>query len=171
MKNILIRFVCSLMIIGIIVLAFHNYKNNAAFWNTSFSSCASLALATGLSFYLVQRQTDLRKQKEIFIKLLESLKNLLDDEESCHFHGVTEKKVLMRKRDISNKIEFITHFSRKFSIQDEICFLEEKYNEYAEIIGNHIDDLTILEKISDDLSRPLTLMSQKVYEIMINLYN
>ena len=63
------------------------------------------------------------------------------------------------------------NLSRNFSIEEEARFLSSKFSEYDEVIGNHINDLDTLKKMSLDLKRPLDLISQKIFEIMIELYS
>ncbi len=155
----------------IIALGIFNFIRNESFWNASFTTCISLLIAIALSFYIVQRQTDQRRQKEIFIKLLEEFKKIIDDEKSYVFDNVSDEQILMRKRDIHNKLDFISKYSEKFKIGSQTKFLNDKYEEYNSIIGNHIKDRETLNKLNDELLRPLSLMSQKIFEVMIDLYN
>ena len=77
----------------------------------------------------------------------------------------------MNKRAMNSKIGFIAQFGEKFNISKEIAFIEEKFKEYDSIIGDHIDDCNTLGKLHNELRRPLSLISQKIFEIMMNLYN
>ena len=155
----------------ICIIGLYNVGHNDKFFEMSFSTTVSLVLAIGVSFYIVQKQTDRRIQKQLFIDLLKSLQVLVDDEKSYIFSDNNSKEILMRKREISNKLSFIKKYNNKFNFDTSTEFLEEKFNEYDEIIGNHIQDLDTLNKIHNDIKRPLSLMSQKLFEMMIELYN
>lgn len=154
----------------ILGLSIYNGICNDKFWEASATTCFSLFVAAILSFFLAQRQTDRRKQKEIFIQLLESLKNIVDDERSYKLKNSSKEEILMRKRDMSNKIQFVKKYSETFSIKKEIDFIEEKFTEYDSVIGDHIEDLETLGKLDNELGRPLSLMSQKIFEVMLNLF-
>ena len=160
-----------LVVAAIVLLGIYNIYKNPDFWDASATTCISMLVATGLSFYIVQRQNDLRKQKDIFIKLLESLKDIVDDEKSYKFVGMSVKEILMQKRAMSNKIAFIKKYEKKFGISDDIAFLEKLFEEYAAIIGDYIEDVNVLVQRENELKRPMLLMSQKIFEIMFNLFN
>lgn len=171
MKKKWMSLVLILPILSVIGIGIYNIYNNQKFWETSATTCISLLFAAILSFYFVQRQTDFRSQKGIFIKLLESLQTIVNDEKSYNFSEVSKEQILMRKREMNNKIKLINDLSRKFSIEEEARFLSSKFSEYDSVIGNHINDLDMLKKMSLDLKRPLDLISQKIFEIMIELYS
>lgn len=170
MKKRVPLFITVVIILLVLGIGIYNACCNDEFWDASVTTCISLIVAAVLSFYFVQRRTDQRKQKEIFIQLLESLKVLTDAERSFKLSGVSREEILMQKRTMNNKLNFIKKYSVKFSLQKEVDFLEEKYTEYDTIIGDHINDLETLSKLTNELKRPLSLMSQKLFEIMLNLY-
>lgn len=171
MKKNWILFVTFFVVAAIVLLAAYNAYKNPDFWDASATTCISMLVATGLSFYIVQRQNDLRKQKDIFIKLLDSLKDIVDDEKSYKFVGMSVKEILMQKRAMSNKIDFIKKYEKKFGISEDIAFLEKLFEEYAAIIGDYIEDVNVLVQRENELKRPMLLMSQKIFEIMFNLFN
>lgn len=171
MKKYIIIILAIVLIAPIIVLLIFNAKNNTQFWNASATTCFSLIFAVGLSFYLVQKQTDYRSQKSVFSKLVESLIYIIEDNKSYDFSSSTKEEILMKKRSINNKLTLMKKYGKKFSIQKEVEFLNKEFCEYNDLIGNHIDDIDTLRKMKDDCYRPLSLMSQKLYEIMIKLYD
>ena len=123
MKKKWMSVVLILPILCVIGIGIYNIFNNQKFWETSATTCISLLFAAILSFYFVQRQTDFRSQKGIFIKLLESLQTIVNDEKSYDFSGVSKEQILMKKREMNNKIKLINNLSRKFSIEEEARFL------------------------------------------------
>lgn len=171
MKKNWILIVTIFVVAAIVLLAAYNVYKNPDFWDASATTCISMLVATGLSFYIVQKQNDLRKQKDIFIKLLESLKDIVDDERSYKFVGMDAKEILMRKRSMNNKLDFLSKYQEKFAISEDIAFLEKQFGEYDSIIGDYISDVNDLVGRESELKRPLLLMSQRIFVIMFNLYN
>jgi len=171
MKKSTLILILTIICIAILGITIYNAISNDEFFNAPITTCISLFIASGLSFYVVQRQTDRRKQKEIFVQLLESMKELVDDEKSYHLAGRSKEEILMQKRAMNNKIDFVKKYSDHFSIKTEISFLEDKFNEYVAVIDGHINDLETLGKLGAELKRPLSLMSQKIFEMMFNLYS
>ena len=144
---------------------------NEEFWSVSAFDCLSLLIVVGVSFFIVERQTDKRKQKELFVSLLEALKALTEDKKSYDFSDSSWEEVLMRMREIRLKLQLIKKYSEKFGIQMEYEFLNEKYEEYQRVIDNHPSNMTLLAQLHQELYRPLNLMSQRIFEMMIALYN
>lgn len=158
-------------IVAIFILMVYNVCTNCdKFFEVNVINCINTIVVIGVSFFIVQRQTDKRKQKDIFISLLEALKNLVDDEKSYNFIGVEKENMLMRMREITLKVEVIERYSEHFKIEEESRFLSEKLEEYVDIIDNHSTDMNLLCQLHKELKRPLNLMSGKIFDIMLNLY-
>ena len=68
-------------------------------------------------------------------------------------------------------IDVLDGVKSRFRIETEVAFITEKFDEYKELIGKHIDDREYLEKSQDVLKRPVLLMSNKLFEIALSLYN
>ena len=156
-----------ILVLGIVNIACCNEE----FWSVSAFDCLSLLIVVGVSFFIVERQTDKRKQKELFISLLEALKVLTEDKKSYDLSNSSCEEVLMRMREIRLKLQLIKEYSKKFGIETDYEFLNEKFEEYQTVIDNHPSDIELLSKLHNELYRPLNLMSQRIFEIMIALYN
>jgi len=152
------------------LMGYNVYTNCSKFLEVNVIHCINTIVVIGISFFIVQRQTDKRKQKDVFISLLEALKKLVDDERSYNFIGVEKEDMLMRMREITLKVELIKHYSEHFKIEEESRFLLEKLKEYVNIIDNHSTEMELLCKLHMELKRPLNLMSGKIFDIMLNLY-
>ena len=171
MKKWHLAIIAGILALIIVVLGIANVKCNDEFWSVTAFDCLSLLVVVGVSFFIVERQTDKRKQKELFISLLEALKVLVEDNASYNFEGRSREEVLMRMREIRLKLGIIDKYSKKFKIQDDYAFLNEKFEEYQMVIDNHPTDMKLLSQLQKELYRPLNLMSQKIFEIMITLYD
>lgn len=169
-KKILYPIIIALVIIISVVTAC-NFLNNDNFWEANIYQCLSLFVVVGISFFVVQRQNDYRKQKDIYIKLFETLKDIVDDRNSYSLSGVSKEEILMRLRDIGNKVDIISNYGKRFNIETDIELIQKWYEEYKSVIDGHIVDLDTLSKLNNELKRPLNLISQKAFEIMLNLYN
>ena len=138
-KNNIMKIILGIVISVVIIISIINgCKDCEKFFSFNFATGISLLFAACFSFYYVQKQADGRKQKELFIALLETFKRIIDDENNFDYSNVSKEQILMRKRDMSNKLEFIKKVGKRFSVEKDIIFLEEKFSEYNEIIGNHI---------------------------------
>ena len=156
------------IIIGFLIVK--NFKSTT-FFDASLTTCISLSIAVGVTFLLSQRQTDRRKQKDILLTLLSSIQMLINDKTTYEIDANTEiESLTMRKREISNKINILIQYMESFGIRPEVEFLQTKFKEYDETIGNHINDLEHLKKAKKELRRPLELMDSKIFEIMLKLY-
>lgn len=172
MKKWHLAIIATVLALLIIALGIVNIACcNDEFWSASAFDCLSLLIVVGVSFFIVERQTDKRKQKELFISLLEALKALTEEKKSYDFSDSSQEEVLMRMREIRLKLQLIKEYSKKFGIQKDYEFLNEKFEEYQTVIDNHPSDMVLLSKLHKELYRPLNLMSQRIFEIMIALYN
>ena len=172
MKRCHLTIIVIVLAVIIISLGWYNIKvEDAGFWTVTAFDCLSLLIVVGVSFFIVERQTDKRRQKEIFISLLEALKILTEDKASYDFSNLSWEEVLMRQRDIGLKLELVKECSSKFGIDKDYKFLDDKFQEYQRIIENHPSNMDLLRQLHKELYRPLNLMSQRIFEIMIGLYN
>lgn len=159
-------------LILLIILITYNIINNEKFFELSISALLTLFTAIFISFYLVQRNTDLRYQKQIYCNLLMDIQKLVTNPDTYTFDKNTDvRTITSKKRTLSNYIGLVNLHSKKFELEQEANFIREKFKEYDEFLGNHISDITYLSKSKEDLRRPLDLINDKLYEMMLKLYN
>lgn len=157
--------------IVIISLAVYNYFTNPDFWVFSATNGITLLVAVIVSFFLVQRKADKKNQIDALVKLLYAIQSIVGDKATYMITADTDPNTLtMRKRQLSNYVDILLKHADAFGISKEAAFISEKVEEYASIIGNHIDDLSFLSQSSKDLRRPLELIDTKIYEAIFNLY-
>lgn len=167
----LIKICFTAFALCMIALAYHNYKVNSEFFIMPLSTCISICVAVGISYILTQRQTDTRKRKDILLNLLNSLQNMIGGCDSYIIcDDTTKASVNMKKREISNKIEILKEYKDEFDFDTEIKSIQEKFDEYEEFIGNHIEDLDYLKRSTAELQRPLLIMNDDIYKVMLKLY-
>ena len=169
-KPLLITIVC-FFLAAIIGLAIYNFCTNDDFWNVSAANCLSLIIVIGVSFFIVQKQTDSRIRKERFIQLADSLLILVENENS---YLISESKpveeIRMRCRTMNNKISLMEQYSNHFSVKAEVNNIRSLYQEYEHVIDDHINDMSTLKKLHSELRRPLDLISQNLFTISLKLY-
>ncbi len=169
-KTVISRVLFLIILIGIIGLIYYNIKTNASFWSASASTCITIIIALVFSYWLVQRKNDLRKQKEILASLLFDLRAQFEKEDMYDLSQMSPSSINMRNRDISNKIGILNRVKKEFNIEADVDFIFEKFDEYKELIGNHINDPGYLQNSSLELKRPIMLISTKLFDIAFELY-
>lgn len=154
----------------VIMLGIVGLKCNENFWEVGIQNCATWLIAILVSFFLVQEKMDERVRKQLLISLLDKIKDLADDSTLWVLPNVSTEAVLSNMRSLGNLIDIFGKCSKQFGIKEEADFVLSEYKEYSEIIGLHINDRNTLDKLSNELRRPLALISQKVFETELKLY-
>ena len=159
-------------LILLIILVLYNIVNNENFFELSIGTLLTLFIAIFISFYLVQKNTDQRYQKQIYYNLLLDIQKFVTNPDTYSFDVNTDiRTITLKKRILSNYIGIAYSYSKKFNLEQEINFIKEKFKEYDKFIGDHISDINYLSKSKDDLRRPLDLINYRLYEMMLKLYD
>lgn len=154
-----------------IPLIYFNIRNNQNFFVVSISSLLTLYLSIFVSYYLVQRNNNKRNQKEIYVKLLTDMQKLVTDPSAYTITSNTSVSPLTTiKRSLNNYICLIEKYSKKFNLENEAAFIENKFSEYEIFIADHLSDINYLSKSRKELKRPLDLINGKLYEMMLKIY-
>ncbi len=162
--------IIAIICIALIAFAIYNAIVNEQFWNASAINIVTVFIGIVISFFLVQRKNDERKQKDILLDLILKLQLQVCDEKTYDLSGQTQAEITMRNRDISNKIQILKDTADIFSTQSDVDFVASKFEEYLEFIGNHINELDYLSRSQKDLKRPLDLINNKLFSMAISLY-
>lgn len=169
-KNKLWWIPISLLAICFAVFVIYNIVHNEDFWSASAVNIITILIAVVISYFFVQRKNDRRKQKEILLDLINKLRLLIDSEGTYDFTGQSREEIMMRNRDIRNKVEILTNLQAVFGIEDDMKFIQERIEEYLTLIGDHSMDLDYLIKSKKELKRPLMLISTRLVSMSINLF-
>lgn len=156
----------------VICIVGHNIvKNSPDFWNTSITSCLTVLVALVVSYYFAKKNQDERNLKDSYFKAMEKMQNLVNEEE---LYKIDNKKdlnfALMKKRELSNKVNILKKYSKKLNLENEIEFIDDKVQEYVDFLGNHAGDLNYLKQSEMDLKRPLELIDGKLQESMLKIF-
>lgn len=74
-KRVIIYLVLLLLLL---VWTVYNYKNNQDFFNASLVNIITIGLAIFVSYFLSQKNNNVRKQKDIILDLLLKLQNQVE---------------------------------------------------------------------------------------------
>ena len=156
--------------IFVVSLCIWNGFNNKAFWTFNIFNGLTMLWTIGFSFIISQTFSHYQRQSDIMIKLITNLSSILDESKTCQINESEDKEILlMQNRQISTQISYLKQHAQKFGIKKEVEFVSERFKEYESFIGDHIDDMSYLSKSRTELSRPIKLISTKLYDIMLKL--
>lgn len=158
--------------LGILVLTVYNiYIDYTEFFKISVGQIMTVTVAIFFAFYLTQRNNDVRVQKEVYKKILQAVQEIVADKDNYVIDEDTDIKMLtMTKRSLNNYMSMLKKYSGKMGVQEKIEKISRYVDEYADFLGNHLDDKEYLAKSEAELRRPLELINIEAIEIMMELY-
>ena len=96
-------------------LLYFNIRNNENFFIISVGSLLTLYITIFVSYFLVQKMTNGRKQKEIYIKLLSDMQKLVTDKSAYTISPTDDSARLTTiKRSMSNYIGLLINILKNF---------------------------------------------------------
>lgn len=166
-----VRIVFVVICIGLyFAFIIYNICTNNKFWEASAVNCLTIGVAIVISYYLVQKQNDRRKQKDIVLDLIMKIQALISQRSAYDFEGQDTSEITMRLRDLNNKVHILEAVKDRFQISNEVEFIRNKYDEYSNFIGDNIGNLDYLLQSQRVLKRPIELIDSKLVEIALKLY-
>lgn len=145
-------------------------KTNVSFWTASATNFITIGIAIFISYFLAQRKNDRRKQKDIICDFVFKLQFLVEQKEAYDAGNQTVEEILMRTRDLSNRIHILETVKDEYNISPEVEFVRDKFDEYNNFIGDNIDKADYLSQSQMTLKRPLDLISDKLVALALKLY-
>lgn len=174
MKNRKKLLIATIIIISIIFcfLAGINIKNNGwkEFFKLDFLGIIELFLTAIIATFIVNSQTKSSKRKENFERIIDKFQSNFTNalfEVDCNEEQKT--KILTFIRKTTNQFGIMKRYSEKYSIENKICKLNEKLQEYHDILSDHIyDDIS---QYKNELNRISENIDTICEEIKIDIYN
>lgn len=168
----IIKFVLILILnILFIILCIYNIKNNMNFFEASVTEIITLIIAIILSYFFTERNSNIRKKKEVIETIIEKLQIKLEADVMRNINNNNDiKKVNINKRSIDNNVQLLKDNAQNLNIDKDIDYILEQFDNYISIIDNHINDIEYLKNSNVDLERYLTAMSDRLNKIRIDLY-
>lgn len=156
--------------IPFLIFVGYNIKTNVKFWEASAVNCITIGIAIVFSYYFAQRQNDRRKRKDVILNLISKIQALVGQDDMYDFSAQEKNQIIMRNRDLNNRIHILESIKKDFSISGEVSFIREKFDEYNTFIGEHIEDMNYLRQSKQTLKRPIELIDIKLTEMALKLY-
>ena len=75
----------------------------------------------------------------------------------------------MQNRQMRQQINLLNQYAQKFGFEKDLQLIAKEFDEYEQFISDHISDLEYLSKSRNELSRPIKLMREQLYSIIMKL--
>lgn len=174
LRNRYIKWILTLICILLFgaLVGYNLLKQQAKFFNASAVECVTMVIAVVISYYLVQRQNNHQKQKDIISDMVLKMQLSFEQRELYDFSGQDINAIMMRTRDLNNRIHILETLERDFGISDDVRFIRQHFDEYSNFIGNYIEHMDHLrsQNAQNELRRPIELISQKLLVTALHLY-
>ena len=165
--------ICALMgflALVIISMCIYNISVNDQFWEFNLFNGITMLWTVVMSFAITQVFNRYQRKTDVLIKILQELLEDISEYKICNFSANTKREyILMQNRQIRQRINLLDKYAQKFGIKKEWDFIISKFNEYESIMSDNISDISYLSKLSVKLSRPIKLMREKIYEVILKV--
>jgi len=161
----------AIIIVLVSIFAFYNYKKcPPTFFNATFIDILNLVFIVVFTYFLVEMKSTQRKRKECIENLIGKLSNILDDTRLYIIDSEDNKRhVRITQRSITSKIEVLKKFNCE-DIKNDVNYIGEQFDNYWDIVSDHIDNLDKLKDSSSTLMRHINNIQNKLDVIIIKLY-
>ena len=75
----------------------------------------------------------------------------------------------MQNRQMRQQINLLNKYAKQFDFDKDLQLVAKEFDEYEQFISDHISDLEYLSKSRNELSRPIKLMKEQLYSIIMTL--
>ena len=135
----------------------------------TFFDGMTLIFAVIFTYFLHQKGTEKRQRKEYCERLIIKIQEQLEAE---YLKRPTVEKngiILLTIRSIQKKLKLLAALKNEVDEKD-IGYAQDRFNEYEEFYGEHCQDQNYLISSESTCIRMLTLVSDKLEEIVNKLY-
>lgn len=166
--KIALGFIITIMVM---IFAFYNFKKcPSIFFDATLIEILNLAFIVIFTYFLVELKSTQRKRKECIENFIVKISNMLDDTRFYKFDNEDNlKHVRITQRSINSKIEVLKKFDCE-DIKIDVNYIDREFNEYWDLVSDHIDNLDKLNESSNTLMRHINNIQNKLDEIIIKLY-
>lgn len=166
------KILIATIIIIFVVLASINIKNNGwkEFFKFDFLGIIELFLTAIIATFIVNSQTKSSKRKENFERIIEKFQsNFVGISFEYDYNEEQKTKILTFIRKTTNQFGIMKKYSEKYLIENKINKINEKLQEYHNILSDHIDDN--ISQYNNELNRISENIDTICEEIKIDIYN
>ncbi len=171
LKPLHILILIVVFVLFVLSLISIHYNSAKTFFGINISSVLSIGVTIVFSVVLVQSLTDERKQKEVIDNIIMDLKLSLTDKKYYIITGETDKDSLLDSiRVLANNIDYLSNVNSKFINQNDVAYIKHIFEEYQNLVGDHITDLSYLSKSKKELERKINLIDSKLTNMRLEIY-
>ena len=170
-KNIKKCIIIIIIIIVFSVLIIYNCINNHNFWETSITDIITLIIAIFLSYFFTEKNSNIRKKKEVIETIIEKLQLKLESDIMRNINNQEDIKIVsINKRSIDNNLNLLKDSTKNLNVDKDISYIVEQFSNYISIIDNHINDIQYLKNSKIDFERYFIAMNDRLNKLRIDLY-
>lgn len=171
-KNIAIIITTSGIIMCLIPITIYNFINNDNFLIIPSYTIINIIIAMFVTYYCTQRKNDERKKKEVIAEIIDKIQECILSDNACkRLSEISQEEIAMMQRRIRNKINFLTDKKDELGIKDEVELINNKFESYCDLIGNHIGQPGHLKESVKEIRNWLDLIDDNLDKIKLKLYN
>lgn len=167
-----VKYLIGMILVLISFLAGLNVQNlTSNFFEISLFEVIYIVILIYISFYLTQKKEDERKLKEKSEDLLYKLNNIISDQRFIQIETKDDVEYVNQQHQrISNIINTLQKIkiSKEFNLNIDVIL--SKIDQHRNIIGNHINDVSHLNKCKPDFIVIISVIKSKVDDSVVEMY-
>lgn len=169
LKDKILLFVFAVCIVLAAIIS--AIRNLDEFLSVNIFNLLTLLVALVFTYYFNQQKQTHRRFHDSAVKVLESIQKIIENDFICKgFNEHSIKELIQSMRIVRNKLAVLKKVEKNLNISTEIEYLDNNFNNYKNIIDNHISDYDYLEKSADDLNNFTSLLDSKITETIVKIY-
>ena len=148
---------------GLIWLIAKNCKKEE-FFSASFIDILTIGIAIFISFMVTEYSDNKRRRNVCIEHIILEIEEMVSSDEIVNGES---NMTLLKQSSCANRIKYLKE--AKFTdIEQDINFIEERFQEIRDLYSNHKDDL---KSVKNDLERHQRQICDKCNKIRVNLYS
>jgi len=129
-----------LFLIGVFILGYYNFKDNADFFKAPFTTLVTITSAVVVSYWLTQSRNDRRAKNQKIDELLYKIQEYISQEDFVKSGQTISTKNLLLHRSIANKINYLQTLDLDGDIKKELAIIDKNFLDFRTLYGNHYTD-------------------------------
>lgn len=158
-------------IVAILIYTICFTEDKIEYFKVPFYHLLNISIAFLFAFFVTQRKNDERKQKDMHEKLINKIYNAIDNEKMYIINSEEDLKyITITRRGIRNRMDLLEKQTMRWIKKDDVAYLKNEFNDYWDILSEHISDIEYLKKSQDVLYKNIGNITYKLQEMLLNLY-
>lgn len=163
----------ALMFTVLCYVLYYNISNNDNFWISSIVEILTIIIALIFAYYLVEKNNNKRKQKEIIQSNIKKIQHYIYDSEIYNVQNNTIANSLTRKikiRKINNLLSYLKDYSEKYKYKKILKKITSDFKDYQRLSEEMIQDNDFNTKSINSLIRIIETIDDNLEEIIHLIY-